>query len=107
MSDFNVKDFIAENLARGIEDGTFTQAQANMLAVNYYSRGALNDADLQQIDEAGKAIVAERAQRIAMQAQADEQSRIRDADMANVNPDLEQGIELNGHRPGVLENKID
>ena len=49
---FDLKEFIKANLIEGVKNGSFTRAYGNILAVNYLSKGMLDETDLQEIDVA-------------------------------------------------------
>lgn len=48
---FNLKEFILNNLIKGVKNGTFTKEYASILATNYYIKGILNEQDLARFDE--------------------------------------------------------
>lgn len=47
---FNLKEFILNNLIKGVKNGTFTKEYASILATNYYIKGILNEEDLARFD---------------------------------------------------------
>lgn len=51
---FNLKEFILNNLIKGVKNGTFTKEYASILATNYYIKGILNEEDLARFDEETK-----------------------------------------------------
>jgi len=49
---FSLSEFIKQNLISGVKNGSFTRERANILAVEYMSKGMLVIADLEEIDNA-------------------------------------------------------
>ena len=47
---FNLKSFIVTNIVSGIKNGTFTKEYGNIMAVNYFTKGILTEAELISID---------------------------------------------------------
>lgn len=50
MARFNLKNFIKKNIINGVKNGTFTREKASLLAVDYMSKGYLDENDLAEID---------------------------------------------------------
>ena len=51
---FSPKNFLLNNLIKGVKNGTFTKEYASILATNYYIKGILNEEDLARFDEETK-----------------------------------------------------
>lgn len=51
---FNMAEFIKENLIRGFWDGSFTEAQVNIYAMNYLLKAVISQEDFDYILEAIK-----------------------------------------------------
>lgn len=56
---FILSEFIKSNLINGVQNGSFSRERANILAVEYLSKGFLSTEDLQEINEATIPIVDE------------------------------------------------
>ena len=54
---FVLKDFIKENLVSGVKNGSFAKEYANILAVNYLSKGMLGEVDIEEISAGIEATV--------------------------------------------------
>jgi len=48
---FNMSEFLKTNLINGFNDGSFTEAQVNIFAFNYLSRGQLTQEHFDEIQE--------------------------------------------------------
>ena len=46
----NIKEFLIENLVKGVKNKSFSREYASILAVNYLIRGILNEEDIQRFD---------------------------------------------------------
>lgn len=46
---FDIKDFIKLNLIDGVKNGAFAKEYANILAVNYMSKGIISTGDVEAI----------------------------------------------------------
>ena len=51
---FNLREFILNNLIKGVNNGTFTKEYASILATNYLLKGILTEEDIQRFDEETK-----------------------------------------------------
>ena len=47
---FNLKEFIVTNIVNGIKNGTWTKEYANIMAVNYMSKGLIGIEEVAMID---------------------------------------------------------
>ena len=47
---FNLKEFIVTNIVNGIKNGTFTKEYGNIMAVNYFTKGIITEAEIISID---------------------------------------------------------
>ena len=47
---FNLKEFITKNIVNGVKNGTFAKEYGNIMAVNYLTKGILNEEDVANID---------------------------------------------------------
>lgn len=47
---FNLKEFVVTNIVNGVKNGTWTKEYANIMAVNYLSKGILGIEDVAAID---------------------------------------------------------
>ena len=48
---FSLKEFILNNLIRGVNNNSFSKEYASILAANYLLKGILSEEDLQRFDE--------------------------------------------------------
>ena len=46
----NLKEFIIDNLIKGVKNKSFSKEYASILAVNYLIKGILNEEDIQKFD---------------------------------------------------------
>lgn len=46
---FNLSEFLKKNILNGFSNGSFTEAQVNIFAFNYLSRGQLTQVDFDTI----------------------------------------------------------
>ena len=46
----NLKEFIINNLIKGVKNKSFSKEYASILAVNYLIKGILNEEDIQKFD---------------------------------------------------------
>jgi hypothetical protein len=47
---FDIREFIKTNLIQGVKNGSFTREYANILGVNYLTKGLVANEDLVEID---------------------------------------------------------
>ena len=57
---FDIKLFIIENLTNGVKNGAFAKEYANILAVNYMSKGIINTEDVETISIGIERVLAEK-----------------------------------------------
>lgn len=47
---FNLKEFVLNNLIKGVKNGSFTKEYASILATNYLLKGILSQEDIEIFD---------------------------------------------------------
>ena len=57
---FDIKLFIIENLINGVKNGAFAREYANILAINYMSKGIINTEDVEVISLGIEDVLAEK-----------------------------------------------
>ena len=48
---FNIAEFITNNLLSGYDNGSFTEEQVNIFAINYLSKAQISQSDFEAIKE--------------------------------------------------------
>lgn len=48
---FNLAEFIVSNLTSGFSNGSFTQEQVNIFALNYLMKGLIEQSDFDEIQK--------------------------------------------------------
>ncbi len=56
---FDIRGFIKENLVDGVRNGAFAKEYANILSVNYLSKGMIIIEDVEEISSGIEAVLAE------------------------------------------------
>lgn len=75
---FNLSEWLKNNLITSCRERSFTVAQVNILAFNYYSKGQLNEEDFN--------IVMQVANEVQTEIDAEEEARRIAEELANQEP---------------------
>lgn len=56
---FNMTEFLKENLITGFQNGSFSEQQVNIFAMNYLMKGMLEQEDFEEIMTSMQPVVVE------------------------------------------------
>lgn len=56
---FDMAEFLKDNLITGFQNGSFTEQQVNIFAMNYLTKGMLKQADFEEIMDSMRPVVDE------------------------------------------------